>query len=72
VYISDVVEGFVTTANAPGIEGETIDLRSGTLVPMRNVVDRVASLVGGHLRPEFGALPHRPGESALAAKYLGR
>ncbi len=67
VYISDVVEGFVTAATAPGIEGETIDLGSGTLVPMRSVVDRVASLVGGYLQPEFGALPDRPGENALAA-----
>jgi nucleoside-diphosphate-sugar epimerase len=67
VYISDVVEGFVTAATTPGIEGETIDLGSGTLVPMRSVVDRVATLVGGDLQPEFGALPDRPGENALAA-----
>lgn len=39
VYISDVVEGFVTAATAPGIEGETIDLGSGLSFPC------VASLI---------------------------
>ncbi len=36
VYIADVVEGFIAAATAPGIEGETIDLGTGTLVPIRN------------------------------------
>ena len=33
VYIADVIEGFVAAATAPGIEGETIDLGSGTPHP---------------------------------------
>jgi nucleoside-diphosphate-sugar epimerase len=77
VYIDDVVEGFVAAATAPGIEGETIDLGTGSLVPMRNVVERIVDIVGSDIKPDFGALPDRPNENtvaadtAAAAKYLG-
>jgi len=76
VYISDVVEAFVAAATAPGIEGETIDLGTGTLVPMRSVVERIAGIVGGDIQPDFGALPGRANENTVvantadAAKYL--
>jgi nucleoside-diphosphate-sugar epimerase len=77
VYITDVVDGFIAAATAPGIEGETIDLGTGTLVPMRTVVDRIVGIVGGDIEPDFGALPDRPNENTTAAnaaaatKYLG-
>jgi len=77
VYIADVVEGFLAAATAPGIEGETIDLGTGTPVPMRTVVERLAGIVGGDIEPDFGALPDRPNENTIAAntanaaKYLG-
>jgi len=77
VYITDVVEGFIAAATAPGIEGETIDLGTGTLVPMREVVKRIAGIVGGDIEPDFDTLPDRPHENTVAAntadaaKYLG-
>ncbi len=77
VYIDDVVEGFMAAATAPGIEGETIDFGTGTLVSMRNVVERIVDIVGGDVEPDFGALPDRPDENAVpantanAAKHLG-
>jgi len=79
VYIADVVEGFVAAATAPGIEGETIDLGTGTLVPMRSVVERIAGILGGDKEADFGSgsLPDRPNENTVAAntadaaKYLG-
>jgi nucleoside-diphosphate-sugar epimerase len=77
VYITDVVEGFIAAATAPGIEGETIDLGTGTLVPMQTVVQCLAGIVGGDVEPDFGALPDRPNENTVAAntadatKYLG-
>jgi UDP-glucose 4-epimerase len=67
VYISDVIEGFVAAATASGIEGKTIDLGSGTLMPSRDIVNRLVSIVGNGIEPEFGALPDRPRESTMAA-----
>jgi nucleoside-diphosphate-sugar epimerase len=43
MYTADVVEGFIAAATAPGIEGEAIDLGTGTLVPIRKVVERIAA-----------------------------
>lgn len=77
VYVSDVIDGFVAAATIPGIEGKTIDLGSGYLVPMTDVVNRLVMIVGTDVRPEFGALPDRPGENTItantstAAKNLG-
>jgi len=78
VYIADVVEGFIAAATAPGIEGETIDLGTGTLVPMCSVVERIAGILGGDKEADFGSgsLPDRPKENTVAAntadaaKYL--
>ena len=77
VYISDVIEGFVAAATVPGIEGKTIDLGSGTLVTLRDIVNRLVAIVGNDIEPEFGALPDRPRENIttattlVAAKSLG-
>jgi UDP-glucose 4-epimerase len=70
VYIADVIEGFVAAATVPGIEGETLDLGSGTLVPMGDIVDRLVRIVGKDIKPEFGALPDRSGENAIAGNTL--
>lgn len=77
VYISDVIDGFVAAIAAPGLEGKTIDLGSGRLVTMRDVVGRLAGIVGSDIMPVFGAMPTRPGENVaiadtkLAATLLG-
>jgi nucleoside-diphosphate-sugar epimerase len=77
VYIDDVVEAFIAAATAPGIEGETIDLGTGTLVPMREVIERLVAIVGEDIEPHFGALPDRLNENTVAAntadaeKYFG-
>jgi UDP-glucose 4-epimerase len=77
VYISDVIDGFVAAATVQGIEGKTIDLGSGTVVPMRDVVGRLVGIINSDVIPEFGAMPTRPYESVatadtkLAATLLG-
>lgn len=67
VYITDVIDGFVAAATTPGIEGKTIDLGTGSLVPVVDIVDRLITIVGHDVRPEFGALPDRPGENVVSA-----
>jgi nucleoside-diphosphate-sugar epimerase len=77
VFVEDVMDAFLVAASASGIEGATIDIGSGTLVPMRSLVEDVVKAVGVDIKPIFGALPDRPGENSiaadptLAAKLLG-
>jgi nucleoside-diphosphate-sugar epimerase len=60
VYVEDVAEGILAAGCAPaGVEGRTIDLGSGMLVPIRELVKELQSLVGG----EAMALLSSPGRS---------
>jgi nucleoside-diphosphate-sugar epimerase len=67
VYVSDVIDGFVSAAMTPAIEGATIDLGSGSLVSIREIVERVVAEVGSDLDPVFGAVSDRPGENEIVA-----
>jgi UDP-glucose 4-epimerase len=67
IYIDDVIEGFVAAAQAPDIEGQTIDLGSGKLVPIRAVVADLMTVIGSKVQPIFGALPDRPLERPRTA-----
>jgi nucleoside-diphosphate-sugar epimerase len=67
VYVGDVVEGFLAAAIAPGVDGKTIDLGTGSLVSIRGVVDRLVKITGSHHQPLLGTLPDRPGENEVAA-----
>jgi UDP-glucose 4-epimerase len=67
VYIADVIEGFIAAAITPGIEGETFDLGTGALVPLRTVVERLVAAMDSSVEPQFGALPDRPAENERAA-----
>jgi nucleoside-diphosphate-sugar epimerase len=71
IYVSDVIDGFVSAATTPGIEGATIDLGSGSLVSIRGIVERLVAIVGANLEPTFGAVPDRPGENETAADVTG-
>jgi nucleoside-diphosphate-sugar epimerase len=67
IFIDDVIEGMLATARAVGVEGCTIDLGSGMLIPVREVVAHIVELVGATTTPSFGALPDRPGEEIAVA-----
>src|SRR5262245_41352602 len=67
VYIDDVIDGLLTVGYVSDVEGCTIDLGSGTMIPVREVVYHVVNLVGGPISPLFGALPDRPAEEIRAA-----
>ena len=62
VYVEDVVSGLLAAADAPGVEGEGLDLGTGIARPIRQVIQRVWELAGGTGRVLPGALPYRPGE----------
>ena len=67
IYVDDVVEAYVALAEAPGIEGRTLEIGSGKLISIREIVGQVAHLVGGGIEPTFGALPDRPMEPVRMA-----
>ena len=69
-YIDDVIEGFVAAGTAPAIEGATIDLGSGSLTRMNDLVGRLVKISGSKIEPDFGALPDRPNENAITADLL--
>jgi len=60
IHVSDVVDGLMATALAPGVEGLSVDIGTGTLSTVRSVVERLFELVGSDLEPTFGTLEDRP------------
>jgi nucleoside-diphosphate-sugar epimerase len=70
VYIADVVDAFVLAAQIQGLEGSSIDLGTGQLVPVRTVVEHLAGLIDSDAAPLFGALPDRPAENEIAANTV--
>ena len=70
IFVDDVVDAFVAASTAVGIEGKTFDVGSGNLVSIRDVVIKIADLIGGKVRPVFGAIPDRPVEKVRAANTL--
>jgi nucleoside-diphosphate-sugar epimerase len=65
IYVSDVVNGFLALAEASDVDGSTLDLGSGTLVSIREIVERLALYIGGNV--QLGGLPNRPLEPTRIA-----
>lgn len=67
IYVQDVVEGLVAIACAPDIEGDSLDLGSGSLTSIHTVVEYIRNLVNPEIEPLFGALNDRPMEQMRVA-----
>lgn len=67
IYISDLISGLISMATAPDIEGKTIDLGTGTLTTIREVVERLVESINPQIQPLFGAIPDRPNEQIRVA-----
>jgi nucleoside-diphosphate-sugar epimerase len=67
IHVDDVARGLESLARAPGLEGRTLELGSGQLVTIREIVDRIFALVGTTTTPRWGALPDRPFERPVVA-----
>jgi UDP-glucose 4-epimerase len=67
IYIDDVVEGLVRCAEAPGVEGRTVELGSGEMFSIREVVQLLSELVPTTAHPQFGSQPDRPLERVKKA-----
>jgi UDP-glucose 4-epimerase len=61
VYAEDVVDGMTAAAEAPEIEGESLDLGTGAGYAIRSIVDQIWRLTGARGEVRVGALPYRSG-----------
>ena len=67
IYVDDVVDGIIAAAQASNVEGKTIDIGSGELVSIRNVVEHLVRLTNPTIEPAFGVLAERPLEQVRRA-----
>jgi len=67
LYVEDVVDGLIAAAQAPNIEGRTIDFGSGALVSIRTIVQELADRIDARIELLWGTVPDRPMEQTRAA-----
>lgn len=67
VYVQDVVEGLIAAAQAQNIEGQTVDLGSGSLVSIKAIVQLLADQIDPQVELLWGALPERQMEQTRVA-----
>jgi UDP-glucose 4-epimerase len=63
IYVQDVVDAMLATAETPGIEGTSLDLGTGTGHAIRHVVERIWQLTDAKGQVQPGALNYRSGEA---------
>jgi nucleoside-diphosphate-sugar epimerase len=67
LYVDDLVRGLLTVAVAPNLEGKSIDLGSGELVEICDVVRRIQRLINPRAIVELCASPKRASEQVRHA-----
>ena len=67
IYIDDLISGLIAMATAPEIDGGTIDLGTGKLSTIREVVERIVTGIDRRVDPIFGAIPDRLNEQIRVA-----
>ncbi len=70
IFVEDVVEGLIQAALHPDSAGQTIDLGSGALVSIREVVGNIFKMMNVRQEPRFGSSPDRPMEQIRTADTI--
>ncbi len=70
VYVRDVVRGLLTCALETVPQG-LVDLGTGQGTSLREAVELLVSLIGGHAEPRFGAIADRRDETNMVAGAAG-
>ena len=75
-YVSDVADGVLAAATAPGVAGMTMNLARGGCISLNRLFEILREIIGISVDPVYG--PPRAGDvrdsqadSALAKKHLG-
>ncbi len=67
IYVSDLVNGLIACMTAPGIEGECIQLGTGKLASVAEVVESIFETVSPGSKPSFGDKSDRKAEVIVTA-----
>lgn len=67
VYVTDVIDGLIRSAEVEGLEGKSLDLGSGTLVTIRDLVEMLRELTNARVIPNYAATPERRFERVVRA-----
>jgi len=67
IYIDDTVDGMLAASVAQDVQGKTIDLGTGVLTSVREVIEKIVEIVQPVGRPLFGALADRHEEHTRVA-----
>lgn len=65
IHIRDVTAGLLAMLDTPMKPATTLDIGTGQLTSVADVVERIYAVVGGKGEPLIGRLPSRPGESPI-------
>ena len=65
IYAEDVVQGLIAMIDSSLLPGQSLDLGTGLLTSVAEVVQQIYALVGGAGQPLVGVLPSRPGEEVV-------
>jgi UDP-glucose 4-epimerase len=67
IFVDDVVDGLIACAASPSAGGETLDVGSGRLTTVKEVVNKLAGLIDPCLPLEFSAMADRENEQVRRA-----
>lgn len=79
-FVADTVAGFIAASSTPGIEGETINLGTGSTYTVGHFAERILKIMGiqkeivcdaARLRPEKSEVLKLVSDNALAARVMG-
>ena len=62
-YVTDTCRGFIALAKAEGVEGEEINIATGTEVTMADTLKLIAEIMGADVRYVVDPARLRPGKS---------
>lgn len=71
IYVDDVVDGLIALATHAHALGRRLDLGSGQLVKVREVVETLCRISGTGIQAEFSAMPDRALEQTRIADPIG-
>ncbi len=72
IYVDDVAAGFAAMLGGNLAPGVTIELGTGHLTSVADVVRRIYALANRGGKPQIGVLPGRPGEEAVQVADVAR
>ncbi|HEX3009646.1 MAG TPA: NAD(P)-dependent oxidoreductase [Bacteroidales bacterium] len=67
IYIDDLIDGIIAATVHPEVIHTPLDLGSGKLTSVREVVEKVVDIIDPEVQPEFGAIPDRFQEQSRVA-----